>query len=693
MTRQPLLALAVFFSVFASARAETVFPAGEEIGRLDQGVLMLQRGRYEENDHRAVSQALESLLKKCAEEPKFGGIKLRVDEATEAERVFWKTLTPEQLAGSAVIPPESATELKKRLAALSSALSQKTEDAATSSSPPPTRHAAPEPEYGAGIIAALNKSDAANPSNSRQFWDRNTRRGETSEPAVRAAPGKKSSLYASREPAGLDAGKGSDLDGVAVPDLDKTSEEADTPGHENQARRPWPASLHGSVMLAAAVSAEAASFTGMPLKTAPPRERAETADPSLPCHGVMTDYPRLSSLCPGFPNMTPVLGGLLDALWRQFATAQGIALNLAFLLLGMILSVVASMGVVALGAVILIVLALLAATVGPLTKECEDAVKAWLNSKPGTAAHSRALFKVGSLLSLAVMTLVGMKIGRTATAKATVASWQATLSSKMTSLGITKKVAALDTQLPAMAEKAVAKITPAAGAAGSLPDILKILEEQPLRAKKFFEQVKCTQQFKSLPKGIPGRYHSGFETIRRLFADQKRVLALMQEFEDEVIANQRSSGKTLEAAREAVLSSWEKRGGFKPNIVEIEKRGYSTKEWRKMLSEGAMFKDGAFKDINRQGSLHGYETHRLQWNLVMREMAANPQSFGEVTQAAELFKFTGTVSDATLDWKGTGLSAPSTLWYELFDSMESNFSSPEFFRTQHAYFPGVGEWY
>jgi len=112
-----------------------------------------------------------------------------------------------------------------------------------------------------------------------------------------------------------------------------------------------------------------------------------------------------------------------------------------------------------------------------------------------------------------------------------------------------------------------------------------------------------------------------------------------------------------------------------------------------MLKGGAMFKDTAFKSKLRVGGQHGYETHRLQWNLVMREMAAHPEKFGEVSQASDYFKFLGEIDSGALDWKLSGIENNRTAWFQLFDSNELNFSCPEFFRDQHSYFPGLGRWY
>jgi hypothetical protein len=362
------------------------------------------------------------------------------------------------------------------------------------------------------------------------------------------------------------------------------------------------------------------------------------------------------------------------------------------------------------GALVLAAGMTVAAVVG-LLQRGQQALGDWLSAAPGSREKALALRRLGqtagTALIIVAMAALGNRAGK---------AWPVQLAATKAELLYVDQVfaageqQALEEKLPTSVQNALVKVFgyPAASVTISTPlppepaapaelapaELAALLEKAPDRAREF-ARVQFEQDMVKTPDGLPERYQPGVEAIRRLLGDQQRVTRLMQDLETEIILRSQKSGEPLEISREKVLTEWEARNGFKP-AVDLPGKTYDTDEWRAMLREGAMFKDTVFKDVLRQGFRHGYETHRVQWNLVMREMAARPESFGNVASASELFKFTGAVDDASLNWERTGLSSKSrnkTIWYQLFDSNEKNFSSPEFFRDQHRYFPGLGGWY
>jgi GGDEF domain-containing protein len=228
------------------------------------------------------------------------------------------------------------------------------------------------------------------------------------------------------------------------------------------------------------------------------------------------------------------------------------------------------------------------------------------------------------------------------------------------------------------------------------PKAADVLSGQKGRYEEF-EKVYMTDpadvDLKALPEGIPPRLNPSFKAIHDLFGDRYRAFRLMQAFEREVVARSKAEGESLDAAREGVLADWEARHGFKP-VIELQDRVYEPHEWQAMLREGATFRDPTLSASG--GSRHGAETHRLQWHLVMRAMEADPAAFGKVGKASEIYKSLGEIDNSKLDWTETGVEGKGKekdLWFQLFDNFEQNWSSPEFLRPQHAYWPGLGHWY
>jgi Family of unknown function (DUF5636) len=210
---------------------------------------------------------------------------------------------------------------------------------------------------------------------------------------------------------------------------------------------------------------------------------------------------------------------------------------------------------------------------------------------------------------------------------------------------------------------------------------------------EFMKELGGRDEFGKLPTGIPNDYAQGLETMRAMMRDKALVFKLVQQLEVEVAARAEKKGiKNFDAMME-ILAETEKKNGFKP-ALDLPSKSFTAGEWMDMLSEGALFRDVVFTNAERaNGSVsHGRDTHRIQWNAVMRYMAQEPKKFG-VKTAVELFKMLGNKEvNGGLNWDGTNRSGGQSTWSPFFDSFESNFSSPEWFRSRHELWPGLGDW-
>lgn len=199
-----------------------------------------------------------------------------------------------------------------------------------------------------------------------------------------------------------------------------------------------------------------------------------------------------------------------------------------------------------------------------------------------------------------------------------------------------------------------------------------------------------------------------FARIQALFGKHRarELYEYMQALELEVMVRTVEKRQSMEQSFQEVLERWETAHGFAP-AIELEPRVYTSKEFRAMMREGALPKDPGLRDPFHLGAgydrlefaQHGYDTHRVQWNVVMRDMRKNPQfyeSLGSTPLASNLYKFMGSeMLMKHLDWRNTGypgyLTAPSiksafpgsrTLWDGMFegDGYQLDFHNPLFVR-------------
>jgi hypothetical protein len=123
-----------------------------------------------------------------------------------------------------------------------------------------------------------------------------------------------------------------------------------------------------------------------------------------------------------------------------------------------------------------------------------------------------------------------------------------------------------------------------------------------------------------LPKGIPKPLVQGLERIRTLLNDPVATQHGIELLEREVMYRSQLTGESAEAALDHVLSAWESKAGFKP-VIDLKPRTLTGAEWNAMLRDGALFRDKVFH--NRA---HGEQTHRIQWNVIIRQAAIHPES-------------------------------------------------------------------
>ena len=209
------------------------------------------------------------------------------------------------------------------------------------------------------------------------------------------------------------------------------------------------------------------------------------------------------------------------------------------------------------------------------------------------------------------------------------------------------------------------------------------------------------------------KYRKAMIEINKLFKEQKTVFKRMQEFEDEIIARSLKENKKFykldERAQASikqdkmieVLDELEESHGFVSNsskkyvALNLENKGYGLEEWQQMLTEGKIFNDTAFKNVENAIDLssrngHGYFTHRIQFHILMQEMNKNPARFQDF-KAVDLYKKIG---DTEFNQKmGLANNGGDTLWQQLFDSTAGgSYHRPEFFREMHELYPALGAW-
>jgi len=188
-----------------------------------------------------------------------------------------------------------------------------------------------------------------------------------------------------------------------------------------------------------------------------------------------------------------------------------------------------------------------------------------------------------------------------------------------------------------------------------------------------------------LPSGSSSKdaYFQSYATIRQFLADGQRVFRRLQQLEIEVMSKARETEKAPELVLQDILFQCEIENGFNHSVAELDK-GLSAQQWYDLLKKGSLFHDVAFV-----GQPHGIDSHRLQWNLVMREMKDHPEQYGNLSPG-NLYKKLG---DAELmKQMGYPFGDRESVWRDLFDVLHvANFSTTDCVtRVVKDYVPGLG---
>lgn len=454
---------------------------------------LLKRGRYGENDHRGLAQALSALPAKLASSRALPADKLRpVVEAAETagrrEAAFWAGLSPEQKAGKRPIPPDAAAEVVAPLESVAASLAPLF--AAAPRSAAHSAAAAPREErrsqtVSANVDGSVSRVQSAGGSSMEQaasFWDRNTRRGEVSSgpeaPAFQRAP---AAAEPPKEP--ILAAAGPSL-GLRLPTVAALPRRAAVP-QASAPRAPQAGQLRDAASGATSQAVRAATRSGVPVRTAAPapaagsRAQAPAAQPLRvgvtpaeaqqavapqpgPCEVVLNAHPSLASMCKTSPNIALLLGGLLEAFLEQFGSLQAILLNLVFMLLGLVLSALSGFGLIAKVVIGMVSLGFLAYTLGPLLKQGWDAFRGWMGSQAGSMANAQSVMQMGKIggtvLILAIMAAIGWGVGKTKPGAQAMGAMHGAVNSTLRGTGAASAVAALDSKVPAGVRAALQRI-------------------------------------------------------------------------------------------------------------------------------------------------------------------------------------------------------------------------------------------
>jgi hypothetical protein len=166
-------------------------------------------------------------------------------------------------------------------------------------------------------------------------------------------------------------------------------------------------------------------------------------------------------------------------------------------------------------------------------------------------------------------------------------------------------------------------------------------------------------------------HQNSYRQILKTFENPEQSARLAGMLEAEVTQMAASQNISRQAALETILSRGEKAGGFKP-AIDLENRSYTPAEFNDMLRQGSLFRDGYFA-----GKPHAAQTHRVQWDFIMRDMKLNPQKYaradGSIPRPVDLLT---TMGDPAFTSRLKG-----DMWSTLFDSLTDNFTRPEFVKS------------
>lgn len=440
----------------------------------------LKKGKYEQQDHESAAKALGhlktqlSLIKMTSDplrqagEKGISGLYETVSDALELEEQLWKGLAPQYADGAKIVP-------------LLQPAFESVTNAFESLYPKPASGPAQTDAFGRDRTQAVNNAagavgrvDASGAKDEKSlFWEnQQARQGDVDGPMVSAYQDFNSMMGSGHTPAQsvVFTNRREKAPVVlAVPGFDTTFTGGLTAGAAGN-RADYSSLLRDS----ARSSYYAASLSGLPVKPVkavvipkkeeklqpavkpPPKVKtaaelaAELSEAN--CRQVLRDHSKIAEMCKDSPNLAPLLAGFMEALKEQFGTIEGLATNLAFMLLGLVLSALSGFGLIAKVAVSLVSFGFLIYTLGPLIKQGISATADWWKAKDGSTMKFDALLRMGkiggSVMIMALMAAIGWGVGKTKPGKAAMSSVSSAVSSKLVSTGIAGKVGKLDAVVP-----------------------------------------------------------------------------------------------------------------------------------------------------------------------------------------------------------------------------------------------------
>jgi hypothetical protein len=117
-------------------------------------------------------------------------------------------------------------------------------------------------------------------------------------------------------------------------------------------------------------------------------------------------------------------------------------------------------------------------------------------------------------------------------------------------------------------------------------------------------------------RGNTGPIDSSFDRIFKLFRSSK-TFDYLSDLDLEVLAVAKKYGISPHDANEVVLQAWEKKYGLETMNLD---RKMGDEEFFDLFRNHHVFRDLFFAPR----SSHGINTHRIQWNLIMRDIAEKP---------------------------------------------------------------------
>lgn len=207
---------------------------------------------------------------------------------------------------------------------------------------------------------------------------------------------------------------------------------------------------------------------------------------------------------------------------------------------------------------------------------------------------------------------------------------------------------------------------------------------------------------RQLPEGLEIQEKLFFQRVFELLRDNGQVYELLKDVESDVLKLAGSSEKVdRRRALEALLRTYEAQFGFRSTQISAR---LEVVDFLRVIANGFTFNDRAGNSIALALSpnlrakpgrwIHGRQSHRLQWHLVLRHLLSHPEEFRGLDPLALYKRLGDRVLAQRLNWEQTGIAESAigdqrTLYFQLFDSAENNGSSAGFYYEYREYWPDL----